>query len=52
MLNGKLDEKTFKELIKKMWNLAREFYEKINKIKNKKTNNLNDFYFYLFNKSF
>jgi hypothetical protein len=28
MLNGKLDEKTFKELIKKMWNLAREFYEK------------------------
>jgi hypothetical protein len=28
MLNGKLDEKTFKELMKKIWDLAKEFYEK------------------------
>jgi hypothetical protein len=36
MLNGKLDEKTFKELIKKIWNLAREFYEKDNQNKEQK----------------
>ena len=28
MFNGKLDEKTFGELIKKIWCLARELYEK------------------------